>query len=568
MTNAPMTKALHTARTGHEEAAGRAAERGHHATGRPRRLGGARGVRRRGRCPAGWSGRRSPVILPAPRRRPTPRPLRPWPGGSEPPISSPSSSGVARSGSTMSTIRPWYMTAIRSARASTSSSSVETIRTAAPSSRLATIRRWMYSIEPTSRPRVGWAATSSGPVARTPAPRSPSAGCRPRGSPMSVKTDGVRTSKLATSSVAERSMASQIEPDAVRERRPVVGVEDEVVGDREARARSRPRADPRARGRRPPRRRGGAPGGRRRRRSGSCPATGWRRPVIASTSSVWPLPCTPAMATISPARTVEVEPVDGDVAAVVAHHEAARPRAPGRRAARASCRRPARPAGRPSSRPGSRGSPRPASSCPTTRPRRSTVIRSAISRTSLSLWVMKTIEVPLAFSDRMISNSSSSSWGVSTAVGSSRTSRSDSAVQRLDDLDALPDADRQVLDHGVGVDLEVVALGDLDDPAACRRSVQLAERPAHGLDAEHHVLGHREDRHEHEVLVDHPDAGRDGVARIVERDRPGRRSGSRPRPAGRGRTGRSSGSSCRPRSRRAARGSRPARRPGPRPGSR
>ena len=38
----------------------------------------------------------------------------------------------------------------------TSSSSVETISTAVPSSRLATIRLWMYSIEPTSRPRVGW----------------------------------------------------------------------------------------------------------------------------------------------------------------------------------------------------------------------------------------------------------------------------------------------------------------------------------------------------------------------------------------------------------------------------
>ena len=60
---------------------------------------------------------------------------------------------------------------------------------------------------------------------------------------------------------------------------------------------------------------------------------------------------------------------------------------------------------------------------PTTLPRRRTVIRSAISTTSLSLWVMKMIEVPAALSDRITSNRSTISWGVSTAVGSSRTSR-------------------------------------------------------------------------------------------------------------------------------------------------
>ncbi len=46
---------------------------------------------------------------------------------------------------------------------------------------------------------------------------------------------------------------------------------------------------------------------------------------------------------------------------------------------------------------------------------------SATSRTSLSLWVMKMIVVPVAVSDRMIPNSSSVSNGVSTALGSSRT---------------------------------------------------------------------------------------------------------------------------------------------------
>jgi len=40
--------------------------------------------------------------------------------------------------------------------------------------------------------------------------------------------------------------------------------------------------------------------------------------------------------------------------------------------------------------------------------------------TSFSLWLIKMIDLPSASSERMISNSSSVSWGVRTAVGSSR----------------------------------------------------------------------------------------------------------------------------------------------------
>ncbi len=59
---------------------------------------------------------------------------------------------------------------------------------------------------------------------------------------------------------------------------------------------------------------------------------------------------------------------------------------------------------------------------PTTRPRRKTVIVSAIACTSLSLCEMKTMARPLSRSSRMIRNRSSVSPGVSTAVGSSRIS--------------------------------------------------------------------------------------------------------------------------------------------------
>ena len=62
---------------------------------------------------------------------------------------------------TVPTIRPSYITAIRSARANTSSSSVETMITAVPLSRSAMIRLWMNSIEPTSTPRVGCEAIST-----------------------------------------------------------------------------------------------------------------------------------------------------------------------------------------------------------------------------------------------------------------------------------------------------------------------------------------------------------------------------------------------------------------------
>ena len=97
---------------------------------------------------------------------------------------------------------------------------------------------------------------------------------------------------------------------------------------------------------------------------------------------------------------------------------------------------------------------------------------SATSRTSLSLWVMKMIVVPAAASDRMIPNSSSVSNGVSTARRLVEDEDVALAVERLEDLDALADADRQVLDLGVGVDVELVLLGQLDDPLARGGSVE------------------------------------------------------------------------------------------------
>ena len=60
------------------------------------------------------------------------------------------------------------------------------------------------------------------------------------------------------------------------------------------------------------------------------PATG-RMPASASSSSDWPLPATPAMPTISPARTCEAHALDPVDAGAIAHGQARAPRAPARR---------------------------------------------------------------------------------------------------------------------------------------------------------------------------------------------------------------------------------------------
>ena len=57
---------------------------------------------------------------------------------------------------------------------------------------------------------------------------------------------------------------------------------------------------------------------------------------------------------------------------------------------------------------------------PTKWPFRSTATRSAISMTSCSLWVMMMTDLPSAFMARRTLNSRWVSWGVRTAVGSSK----------------------------------------------------------------------------------------------------------------------------------------------------
>ena len=135
------------------------------------------------------------------------------------------------------------------------------------------------------------------------------------------------------------------------------------------------------------------------------------------------------------------------------------------------------------------------------------------------------------------------------------------AVEGLEDLDPLLPADGQRSDLGLRVDLEAEPAAELDDLAVGLLPVEEAAAGGRLL-AEDDVLGDGQDRHEHEVLVDHADAAMDGIGRAASAAPPGHRSGSGRRPGVPARTGCSSGSSCRRRSRRAGRGSRRAGCPG------
>ena len=77
--------------------------------------------------------------------------------------------------------------------------------------------------------------------------------------------------------------------------------------------------------------------------------------------------------------------------------------------------------------------------------------------------------------------------------------------------------DRDVLDHGVGIDREAVALGQLLHAPRALAHVEQPRR-VRGL-AEDDVLGDGHHRHEHEVLVHHADAELDRPRGRVDLDR-------------------------------------------------
>ena len=88
--------------------------------------------------------------------------------------------------------------------------------------------------------------------------------------------------------------------------------------------------------------------------------------------------------------------------------------------------------------------------------------------------------------------------------------------QGLDDLHSLLSTHRQILDEGVGVQVEAETRRDLAHGFA---GAFTADDPggSGGLEAQRDRLGDREDGDEHEVLVHHADARRDRVAGALKR---------------------------------------------------
>ena len=122
------------------------------------------------------------------------------------------------------------------------------------------------------------------------------------------------------------------------------------------------------------------------------PATGDCSPSMTSVSSVWPLPCTPAIATISPRLTSNETSSSWRTPAssMTVRSRTWTVLSPGTASVRAT----PSDTERPTMSEASSVSEAVGSAVPTTLPRRITVMRSATARTSRSLWVMKTIEVP------------------------------------------------------------------------------------------------------------------------------------------------------------------------------
>src|SRR5207244_492385 len=90
------------------------------------------------------------------------------------------------------------------------------------------------------------------------------------------------------------------------------------------------------------------------------------------------------------------------------------------------------------------------------------------------------------------------------------------AIERFENLDALLLADSDVAHERARVDREAELLRQL---AHTLLGAALVEEDALArLDAEDDVLGHRHHRDEHEMLVHHPDAGLDRIARRAEVD--------------------------------------------------
>ena len=240
--------------------------------------------------------------------------------------------------------------------------------------------------------------------------------------------------------------------------------------------------------------------------------------MSASTSSSWPLPATPAMPRISPARTSKLDAADGLVAAVV--------------------RRPGGPSTLSTTSAGC-DSPRSTVELDVAADHQlGEVLLVGLGRDPLAddlaapddrdpVGDLEHLVELVADEDDAVALGGEPPQDLEDLLGLLRRQHGGRlvededprvAVERLEDLDPLLPADRQRADLGVRVDLEAEPLAELDDPAVGLVAVE-EDRVGHRLVAEEDVLGDGQDRDEHEVLVDHADAAGDRVGgpAIVDR---------------------------------------------------
>ena len=251
------------------------------------------------------------------------------------------------------------------------------------------------------------------------------------------------------------------------------------------------------------------------------PVSGTSLPIRARAISSWPEPMKPYSPRTSPARMVKRHVGVGALAARALA-------LPARQARRGDWPGPPRPRAPPRARGGHGRSsarspnacrPPPQSSVAMRRLLRNTVTRSDTSSTSSRKCEMKMKLVPSALSRRSTANRRSISGGDRAEVGSSRmmmraplnrTRPSSTSCCR-------PSGNRP---HSWP--------GSRSIPSRCRCVLGLARHraPAHDagavdrLVAEEHVLGHAQRRNDRQLLVDHADAGGQGVAGRPEMDRP------------------------------------------------
>ena len=136
------------------------------------------------------------------------------------------------------------------------------------------------------------------------------------------------------------------------------------------------------------------------------------------------------------------------------------------------------------------------------------------SMISFSLWEMKRMLLPSAARFFMICMSSSISCGVRNGRRLVEDQDLVVAVEHFENFGALLHTDGDILDDRVGIDVQTVFLGQIENLFA--RVLLLQEAHFVRLDAENDVVEDREALDQLEVLVHHADAERVRVVRVAD----------------------------------------------------